>query len=74
MGSRIVALPFGVWLLGALLVLGMLPLLGFVPFMPEALQFHFMGGLELGKVLGVTGCWLNIVEVVLQGRRSPGTG
>ena len=68
MGSRIVALPFGVRLLGSLLVLGMLPLLCFITFMPEALQFHFMRGLELGKVLGVTGCWLDIVEVVLQSR------
>lgn len=64
------ALPFGVWLLGSLLVLGMLPLLGFVPFMPEAFQFHFMRGLELGKVLGVAGCWLAIVEVVLHADRA----
>ena len=70
MGARIVALPFGVWLLGSLLVLGMLPLLCFIPFMPEALEFHFMGGLELGKVLGVTGCWVNVVEVVLQNNQS----
>lgn len=47
-------------------MLAMLPLLGFFPFMPEALQLHFMRCLKLGQVLGGTGGRLIIVELVLQ--------
>ena len=59
-------LPFGVWLLGSLLVLGML--LCFVALMPEAFHFHFIRGLVFREVFGVTGCWLVIVEVVLHAK------
>ena len=65
MGPRVVALPLGIRLLGWLLVLGMLPFLGFVPLMPKALQLHFMRCLKLGQVFGVTGWRLVIVKLVL---------
>lgn len=46
-------------------MLGMLPLLGFLPFMPQALQLHFMGCLKLGQVLGMAGGRVVIVKLVL---------
>ena len=62
----VVALPFGVWLLGRLLLLRLLSLLLFVPLMADALQLHLMRRLKLGQVLGITSWWLVIVELVLQ--------
>lgn len=62
----VVALPFGVWLLGRLLLLRMLSLLLLVPFMTDALQLHLMRRLKLGQVLGITGWRFVIVELMLQ--------
>jgi len=62
----VMALPFGVWLLRRLLLLRMLSLLLFVPFMTDALQLQLMRRLKLGQVLGITSWWLVIVELMLQ--------
>ena len=62
----VVALPFGIRLLRCLLVLRMLALVGFVPFMADAFQLHFVGCLELGQILGITCGRVVVVELMLQ--------